>query len=137
MNEYQKKYLMKRVDEITVKKLSMIQSKFDPTDLIKKLELNTSALSITKQAMELKKEFIKNKNIPTYDRYIKINADKIFINMNEVINEIENGRIAAQKNENTIIIAISNYSSKIKDQIMLGDSKEAIKMLEEFENKQF
>lgn len=143
VNQDQKKYLMERIEEIKGLKITAIKLKTPEVDVRKylsQLRFKTVIFSHNKITSELMKNLIRDKRIPNesrYSPYWNIREVEMFKNYKEVKNKFQD----AEEKRNKIIeqkkAVIENYTRELKDQIMLGNSEEALKQLKQFENMNF
>lgn len=143
MNQDQKKYLLKRVDDLCSTKIREMKTtipQVDVTKFINKLKVNEKAYSISKISNDLLKRLRQDKKMPNqnkYNTFLSISEFQMFSNFSEVNAEYNK---ADEQREDLIEekqAKIESYVIKLKDEMMLGDSKEALKQLADFEKMKF
>jgi len=137
MTQKQKDYLVKRIDAICEKKLaeldtdcSLVSSTafYQMNNLIKQL-IEKGILPEPKLLLDAFYEAVEKGN---YSVYI-LNA----FNQKKVNSFIEKNKLAKEKiiaNNSLLTSKIKNRASKIKDEILFGNSEEALRLIRDFEN---
>ena len=146
MNIDEKKYLVKRIDEMSKVKNSQLNS--ERNDAFSKKNINSvlavvDVFSITgndiNDIREALKENIRN-NIMGYNAY-HIPVTKMHTKISDVLHEA--WKINAELNNkitkeyNVRIDALAKETNCVKDHIMLGDSADALQAIKDFESKTF
>lgn len=144
MNQQQKTYLFKRIDAIAEEKKKSYQ-KFDATKYIKKLKPVTATefldfIKFKETVQKIINDLKDSNNLPLgccnyafssiYQRDIFSNYDEVEKEYKEDLNEYD--KLVREKNR-----AIDAFATEVKDKIMLGSEEEALRLLSEFQNKQF
>lgn len=126
MNQQQKKYAIKRVEIIQMKKADSLSSKFhnsrNSLDVDKRIELIRSG------KVKLRSK-VKIKNIVEYDRdkiHLIYDFDKFLLAL-----KYEKRALDERRSE------VYKYATLVKDEIMLGDSEKALNMIRKFETMDF
>lgn len=141
MNQDQKKYLLKRLDDVTAAKRREIYASLPFVDIIPFLKkLKPIVFDINKKVSELLTKLIKEKTLPcsnNYRTFISITESELFSNYNAIKKNydqaIKDNKSIGQKKE----IQLDSYVMSLKDEIMLGDSKKALEQLAQFEKMKF
>lgn len=143
MNQDQKKYLLKRIEEIQRSKdaeLILGAPAVSIAPFLEKLKVNVNLLQIGKESNKLKAKLFWEERLPsinTYNSYISFTEAEFFINFNKVKNEYNE---AVKKSRSLIDkrkAVLNDYVVSLKDEIMLGDSKKALEELAKFEKMKF
>lgn len=144
MNQDQKKYLLKRLDEIKETKrrqlLSSIAS-IDVVSLLKKLQPRlTFQMEINKVTKKLSKRLLLEKKLPnknSYNPIFSLSESELFANFATIKKQYEEKekerKALCDKKESKL----RDYVINLKDEIMLGDSKKALEQLAQFEKMKF
>ncbi|WP_448506074.1 hypothetical protein [Immundisolibacter sp.] len=136
MNQDQKKYLSKRIEEIGTTKKSAIKVKLDVKSYIKLLK--PKPFNYKAKVSELINKLIKEERFPPhYTNFISLTESDIFENYQLVKNQYQNAFAELDKKVSSRCNQIDKYVTELKDQIMLGDAEEALKKLSEFEQMEF
>jgi hypothetical protein len=134
MNQQQKNYLIKRITEIKEQKIISLNVHLEMPNIKESFNQNDLRTDLPFLVMSKFKEF--------YGSNISLNFREMFkegsINryekkQKEWEDKIEKRKIERQKK----VCEIQKEADNIMDNIMIGDEKEALKMLKEFENKKF
>lgn len=141
MNQDQKKYLLKRLDDITAAKRREIYASLPSIDIIPFLKkLKPIVFNINKKASELLTKLVKEKTLPCFNNYrdcISFNESELFSNSDIIRKEydqvVKDNKSIGQKKE----VELERYVVGLKDEIMLGDSKKALEQLAQFEKMKF
>lgn len=143
MNQDQKKYLLKRLEEISGLKVIKLKEKIPQVDtrfFLKKLRFKKNVFPLNKLAIDLMDKLISAARLPNdnkYNSFFSLSEFEMFSNCEEVKQQYEK---AKENRENLIKekkAILDNYVIRLKDEIMLGDSKEALKQLAQFEKMEF
>lgn len=134
MNQQQKNYFIKRITEIEGQKILSLNVHLEKPNIKEFFNQNDLRTDLPFLVMSKFKEF--------YGSNISLNFREVFkegsINRyekkeKEWENEEEKREIERKKK----VCEIQKEADNIIDNIMMGDEKEALKMLKEFENKKF
>lgn len=134
MNQQQKNYLIKRITEIKEQKIISLNVHLEMPNIKESFNQNDLRTDLPFLVMSKFKE--------SYGSNISLNFREMFkegpINryekkQKEWEDEIEKQNIERKKK----VCEIRKEADNIMDNIMIGDEKEALKMLKEFENKKF
>lgn len=117
MNKSEKDYAFKRVSSICRRKESAIKSKFPKANIC--LTKREKVASIKSGKAKLKKNI-------DYSSY-RLEIEDVFEWPKKA--DIEN----AKKLVNIEISSLHKHTTKVKDEIMLGDEEKALKLIREFE----
>ena len=121
MNQEQKRYAMKRVDELRVTKTREAEEKYS----VKSKHLsNEERYNLIKSS----KVTIRSKSKIEFSQYGNCVSDFFDFSKYEWREHYESDKLQ------TASALINKKARDIKDQIMLGDCKEAIKLISELEN---
>ncbi len=134
MNQQQKNYLIKRITEIKGQKIISLNVHLESPNIKEFFNQNDLRTDLPFLVMSKFKEF--------YGSNISLNFREMFkeslVNryekkQTEWEDEIDKQNIERKKK----VCEIQKEADNIMDNIMIGDEKEALKMLKEFENKKF
>jgi len=145
MNQDQKKYLLRRIEEIKLTKIQSLSNSVPDIDIIKllkKLQPRKDFQSIfDKHIAEVIKDCLESKKLPrtytNYNRDIFYTESQLFSNFSTIsklyteLSYKHQIKIDKKKQE------INKYVVKLKDSIMLGEATEALEQLAEFEKMKF
>jgi len=120
MNQTQKKYALERVEYIRRNKNSELENKY--TTPKKQLSGDEMINLVVKKKVPIRKDISRN----TYRPELKDVFD---------FSNYESPKVIDSKKLSMAIKPINEKAQKIKDQIMLGDAEEALKMIQDFENQ--
>jgi len=141
MNQDQKKYLLKRLDDVTAVKRKEIYASLPSVDIIPFLKkLKPIVFNVNKKASELLTELVKEERLPcsnSYQESISFYESELFSNYDIIKKSydqaIKDNKSIGQKKESQL----NSYVMSLKDEIMLGDSKKALEQLAQFEKMKF
>lgn len=141
MNQDQRKYLLKRLDDVTATKRREIYASLPSVDIIPFLKkLKPIVFDVNKKASELLTKLVKEETLPcpnNYQTFISFNESELFSNydaIKESYNQaIKDNKSIGRKKETQL----DSYVTGLKDEIMLGDSKKALEQLAQFEKMKF
>lgn len=121
MNQHQKKYAMNRIEALCEIKLRLAEEKFTSKEI--KLADEDAYDLISKGKVKIKPWVVIKTRYNSPDLFPSYDFSKY-----ERASVIDNGKYIPIRDK------ILGISQKAKDQIMLGDSQEALKIIEELES---
>lgn len=146
MNQEQKKYFLKRMEEITAEKRR--EAEEDSPDIkpfIGKLRFYNqvgflTSIKYNEIVTRLKEKLKAGERFPSdslYSRMIEVSESGLVQNYEEVMSEYTKAcQLVAERNK-SIQDKIEEYGRTLSDKLVLGDAEEALKGLEAFKSRKF
>lgn len=146
MNQQQKNYFIKRIDEIKSVKINEVEQTYSDPDLrvLRVQAFNDGTLSVKKR-LEVRKiieDMFSDKSQYIYNSNVPYNMGQVLISqlldgVDDFTDEMETLTKGVEKNKRECKERITYEASMVKDVVMFGNESEALAKLAEFENTNY
>ena len=130
----QKKYFIKRIDEICSMKIAKVPTlSMDKGVAIKRMiKDNTLRLQTRNQIHKTIMKELRKQNTNYYGFGMSLNLDQLYVNYEQTVKLWEDTRDDAEQERDTFIKSIEDKATHIKDVAMFGSEEIAHDMLQKF-----